>query len=223
MYAATRTTAVRAPRSAKGQTAALDSGRARMKDEGDRLPAPTETVRLAGLLDRVGRARDREAYRAVFDHFAPRVRTFLINRRLTNALAEELTQEVMLTVWRRAATYDRSKASAATWIYTIARNLHIDHFRKESRAQRLDESDPQLLPDAPPDADELISRSQEADAVSAALAELPADQIDVLSLAFREGLSHSEISERLGLPLGTVKSRVRLAMTKLRQTLGELE
>ena len=150
------------------------------------------------------------------------MRTFLINRRLTNALAEELTQEVMLTVWRRAATYDRSKASAATWIYTIARNLHIDHFRKESRAQKLDESDPQLLPDAVPDADELVSRSQEADAVSAALAGLPADQMDVLSLAFREGLSHSEIAERLDLPLGTVKSRVRLAMTKLRQTLGDL-
>ncbi|WP_300544954.1 sigma-70 family RNA polymerase sigma factor [Maricaulis sp.] len=194
-----------------------------MTQQSDRLRPPSETARLALLLDRVGRGRDRDAFRALFDHFAPRVRSFLVNRRVTPAQADDLTQDVMLTVWRRASSYDRSKASAATWIYTIARNLHIDHYRKTVRAQKLDGADPVMQPDAAPIADELVSRSQDAGTVTYALAELPEDQRIVLDLAFVEGLSHSEIAARLDLPLGTVKSRVRLAMNKLRQTLGELK
>ena len=157
----------------------------------------------------------------MFEHFAPRIRSFLINRRVPPALADDLTQDVMLAVWRRAASFDPAKAAVSTWIYTIARNLHIDHFRKQVRAGKMDEQDPYLQPEPAPEAEELVSRSEDVDTVARALAGLSADQKSVLELAFVEGLSHSEISTRLDLPLGTVKSRVRLAMTKLRLSLGD--
>ncbi len=192
-----------------------------MTHDSERVRPNTQARLFATLMARVGADRDREAFAALFGHFAPRIRAFLINRRVPAALADDLTQDVMLAVWRRAASFDPAKAAVSTWIYTIARNLHIDHFRKQVRAGKMDEQDPILQPEPAPEADELVSRSEEVDTVARALAELPADQKSVLELAFVEGLSHSEIATRLDLPLGTVKSRVRLAMTKLRLSLGE--
>ncbi|WP_291844264.1 sigma-70 family RNA polymerase sigma factor [Maricaulis sp.] len=194
-----------------------------MTDLTDRPVLSTEGREMSRLLARVGQTRDRAAFRAVFDHFAPRIRAFLLQRRLTSALADDLTQDVMLAVWRRAASFDPSKAAASTWIYTIARNQHIDHFRKVQRASRMDETDPSLQPVPPPAADDLCEQAEAAETVGKALEALSPDQRQVVEMAFTEGLSHSEIAERLNLPLGTVKSRIRLAMGKLKTTLGDLE
>jgi RNA polymerase sigma-70 factor, ECF subfamily len=178
---------------------------------------------LARLVERVAVRKDRAAFRVLFDHFAPRVRGFLIRRSLPAAQADELAQEAMLVIWRRAESYDVSKSAVSTWVYTIARNLHIDQFRKLARAGRIDLTDPSLQPGEMPAADELYQRGQDVSAVTKALAVLPDDQRRVLDLAFMEGLSHREIALMLGLPLGTVKSRIRLAMDKLKLGLGDLQ
>ena len=202
---------------------AVDPGKGRMTDLTDRPAGSTDGREMSRLLVRIGQARDRAAFRAVFDHFAPRIRAFLLQRRLTPALADDLTQDVMLSVWRRAASFDPAKAAASTWIYTIARNQHIDHYRKIRRASRMDESDPSLQPVPTPAADDLYELAQASESVGIALQALSPDQRQVIEMAFTEGLSHSEISERLDVPLGTVKSRIRLAMGKLKTILGDLE
>lgn len=178
---------------------------------------------LAQLIQRIAHRRDREAFTRLFDHFAPKVKAFLRRRNVSTALADDVTQEAMLAVWRRAEKFDPSKAAASTWVFTIARNLHIDHFRKQARAKKLDEHDPQFQPVGEPQPDELLSRSEDVKTVSEALSVLPDEQRTVLELAFTEGLSHSDVAERLSLPLGTVKSRIRLAMQRLRGALGEVE
>ncbi|WP_323761987.1 sigma-70 family RNA polymerase sigma factor [Maricaulis sp.] len=193
-----------------------------MTDLNDR-PAPTvESQELSDLLVRVGQSQDRSAFRALFDHFGPRIRAFLIQRRVVPAMADDLTQDVMLTIWRRASSFDPSRAAASTWIYTIARNQHIDQYRKTQRASRMDETDPSLQPVPAAAADDLCEQAEAADSVGVALESLSADQRQVVELAFTEGLTHSEIAERLNLPLGTVKSRIRLALGKLKTSLGEL-
>ncbi|WP_339743784.1 sigma-70 family RNA polymerase sigma factor [uncultured Maricaulis sp.] len=178
---------------------------------------------LARLVERVAATQDRAAFGALFDHFAPRVRGFLIRRGLPQAQADELAQETLLAIWRRAGSYDVAKSAVSTWVYTIARNLHIDQYRKLVRAGRVDLTDPSLRPGEAPAADELYARGQDVSAVTEALATLPNDQRRVLELAFMEGLSHSEIALKIALPLGTVKSRIRLAMDKLKLGLGGLQ
>ena len=187
------------------------------------LRAQLTNADLAQLLQRVARNRDREAFTQIFDHFAPKVKAFLRRRNVSTALADDVTQEAMLAVWRRAEKFDPSKAAASTWIFTIARNLHIDHFRRQARANKLDEHDPHFQPVGEQQPDELLSRSQDVKTVSKALSVLPDEQRMVLELAFNEGLSHCDVAERLSLPLGTVKSRIRLAMQRLRGALGEVE
>ena len=193
-----------------------------MTDLTERPSAAVDSRKMSNLLVRVGQARDRQAFRALFDHFAPRIRSFLLQRRVPKAQAEDITQDVMLSVWRRAASYDPAKAGASTWIYTIARNQHIDQFRKAKRAEQMDETDPSLQPEPAPAADDLCEMSESAQSVGSALETLSPDQRQVIDMAFTEGLSHSEIADRLDLPLGTVKSRIRLAMGKLKTTLGDL-
>jgi len=201
---------------------ASDPGKGFMTDLTERPSAAVDSRKMSNLLVRVGQARDRQAFRALFDHFAPRIRSFLLQRRVPKAQAEDITQDVMLSVWRRAASYDPAKAGASTWIYTIARNQHIDQFRKAKRAEQMDETDPSLQPEPAPAADDLCEMSESAQSVGAALETLSPDQRQVIDMAFTEGLSHSEIADRLDLPLGTVKSRIRLAMGKLKTTLGDL-
>ena len=216
MYAAVQTFARPAdPR-------ASDPGKRFMTDLTERPSAAVDSRTMSNLLVRVGQARDRQAFRALFDHFAPRIRSFLLQRRVPKAQAEDITQDVMLSVWRRAASFDPAKAGASTWIYPIARNQHIDQFRKAKRAEQMDETDPSLQPEPAPAADDLCEMSESAQSVGAALETLSPDQRQVIDMAFTEGLSHSEIADRLDLPLGTVKSRIRLAMGKLKTTLGDL-
>ena len=174
------------------------------------------------LLIAVAASRDREAYRTLFEHFAPRVKSFLLGKGTSPEIAEEAVQEAMLNVWRKASHFDPTKAAASTWIFAIARNTRIDLLRKGNRPA-LDPSDPALVPDPPAPAFETVSAAQDANRIRERVATLPAEQQEVLHLAFFEDLAHTEVAERLGIPLGTVKSRIRLAVRRIRSGLGESE
>ena len=179
-----------------------------------------DTARLNAAVVAVGAARDRAAFQLLFDHFAPRVKGYLIRLGAGSAVAEDLAQDALLVVWRKAALFDPAKASASTWIFTIARNLRIDALRKERRPE-LDPNDPSLLPGAGREAGETMDWAQAEIRLRAALAVLPREQSQIIELSFLAEKPHSLIAYELGLPLGTVKSRIRLAMARLRQALGD--
>ena len=176
-------------------------------------------IDYSALLAAVGSAGDRAAFATIFRHFAPRVRSYLQRRGGTAASAEELMQETMVAVWRKADRYDPAKASASTWIFTVARNLRIDAYRRDRRPE-IDPDDPALAPDPVEPPDDSVGRGQEAVRLAAAVRTLSDAEQKLLRLAFFDHLSHSAISERLDLPLGTVKSRLRLAFGKLRGALS---
>jgi len=179
----------------------------------------TAQAEWAALVAAVASRRDREAFTRLFDHFAPRLNGYLLRLGSEPASAEEITQEVMVTLWRKAALFDARKSSLATWLYRVARNRRIDSLRR-NRLEFLDAQDPVL--DGPSEEaglDMRVDLSRRESAVRAALASLPQEQLSLVRLAFFDGLSHSQISERTGLPLGTVKSRIRLGFTRLRRAL----
>jgi RNA polymerase sigma-70 factor (ECF subfamily) len=163
--------------------------------------------------------QDRAAFAELFRRFAPRINGFL-RQSLSAAKAEEVTQEVMLRVWRKAPSYDPARASAATWIFTIARNARIDSLRRTGRVEP-DPEDPMWVPSAPPPPDELASRKAEEAKMREALDGLPPGQLEVLERAYLQGQTLTEVAEALGIPLGTVKSRVRLALERLRGALPD--
>lgn len=174
---------------------------------------------MAELLSRIATEQDRTAFAEVFAFYAPRVKAYLIRGGASAAAAEELMQEAMVSVWRRAGSFDPAKAAASTWIFTIARNLRIDAFRRDQRSSREpDEAD--LAPAASQPADELLAREQEAAIARTVLAQLPLDQQTVIRMTYYEDKSNAEIAAELNLPLGTVKSRIRLALERLRTALA---
>ena len=159
---------------------------------------------------------DRDAFAALFGKYAAKVKGYLIRLGAAGAIAEDLAQDAMVNVWRRAASFDAGKAKASTWIFVIARNAWIDRLRREKvelayRSVLIIEEE---SGDAAPD--EAAERAQSEEQVSAAMAVLSPEQRQVVQLSFFEDRPHSEIAERLDLPLGTVKSRLRLALIKLR-------
>lgn len=178
----------------------------------------TDNVELSRLLQAVGKTQDMAAFEALFRHFAPRLKAYMA-RGGNSAGAEELMQETMLAVWRKAALYDPAKGGAAAWIFSVARNQRIDAYRRDRRPE-LDPNDPMLAIDEAPSADLALMDEEDAERVQAALTELPEEQAEVLKLAFFADQSQSEIASRLKLPLGTVKSRMRLAFAKLRTVLS---
>lgn len=164
--------------------------------------------------------RDRDAFAALFNFYAPRIKAYLMRLNAPDSLAEELTQEVMLAVWRKADTFDRSQASASTWIFRIARNRRIDAARRAAKPA-LDGEDPALRPPDVEMPDDAAHASGREAVVRQALTTLPEEQVALLRLAFFDGLSHRDIADRIGAPLGTVKSRLRLAFDKLRRVLDD--
>ncbi len=180
--------------------------------------AGPDRERFADLMQAIAARQDRQAFAEVFSYYGPRVKGYMLRLGAGDALGEELAQEVMITVWRKAHLFDRTQASVSTWIFRIARNKRIDVARRLNRPE-LDPEDPALLPEAPPSADDALSALEQEERVRVVLAELPSEQLSLLQQAFYEGLSHREIAERNGLPLGTVKSRIRLAFTKMRARL----
>jgi RNA polymerase sigma-70 factor (ECF subfamily) len=178
------------------------------------MPEPTPEA----LVLRVAEQRDRAAYAALFTRFAAKVKAFVMGQGLTAQEAEDLAQDALLNVWRKAHLFDPAKASAVTWIYSIARNLRIDAARKAKRVRDLP-NDLWRDDDAAAADDELIA-AQDAHCVTHLLETLPAEQKTILRLSFYEDLSHGDIAKALSIPLGTVKSRLRLAMTRLRAGLA---
>ena len=191
-----------------GQTKSTDASVALRKRMGDNLVA-------------IGLERDEAAFADVYGYYAGRVKSFLIGKGMNEEIAEELTQEIMLTVWRRAISYDPSKAAASTWLFTIARNRRIDYLRGNSRIEvELDdemldvettENDPQA---------KFVSDAQASSRLQSALEKLPQEQRQVMHLSYFRGQSHGAIAKWLDLPIGTVKSRIRLAMQSVRLSLN---
>lgn len=166
------------------------------------------------LLLAVRDEQDRAAFAALFRHFAPRVKGFLMKSGASAALAEECAQETMVTLWNKAHLYDPARASVATWVFTIARNRRIDMARRDRRPE------PETLvwggDSIEPDQAEVYEVAQESRRLAAALSDLPEKQRTMIQRAFYGDLTHSEIAAETGLPLGTIKSRIRLALDRLR-------
>jgi len=174
---------------------------------------------LADCVEAIAARADKAAFAQLFSYFGPRAKAYLMRLGLNAAQAEELTQDVMVTVWRKAASYDRRQASVSTWIFRIARNRRIDLFRREQRAN-LDAHDPGLIPLAQIAPDLAAEAADMETHLRTALEQLPVEQRDLIRAAFYEDLSHSQIAERTGIPLGTVKSRLRQAFIRMRLCLN---
>jgi len=168
----------------------------------------------------VAERRDREAFATLFDYYSPRLNAYLLRLGADGATAEEITQETMVTLWRKADLFDPAKSSLATWLYRVARNRRIDIARRD-RVDFVDPSEYALdIPDEKtPDADGQLDAQTREDVMRGAMQGLPEEQRALVRLAFFDSLSHSEIAMRTGLPLGTVKSRIRLAFSRLRRSL----
>ncbi len=171
------------------------------------------------LLVAVARDRNQDAFRALFRYFAPRIKGYVRQLGADDSAAEELVQDVMLTVWQRAETFDPAMASAATWVFTIARNRRIDRVRQDRRPEL--RADDIAVPDDVPQPDHEVETAQAASRLRTVIGELPPEQAEVLRLAYYEDKVHSEISAERGIPLGTVKTRLRLALVRLRRAIGE--
>ena len=175
---------------------------------------------FADLVMAVATKRDRTAFARLFDFYTPRVYAYLLRLRLDPGVADELTQDVMTTLWQKAELFDRTKSSVGTWLFRIAHNRRIDVHRR-SREDAVPEPRPTDTPDPSPAPDDSLDMSRREASIRAALRLLPEEQLDLIRLAFFEGLSHGGIASQTGLPLGTVKSRLRLAFSRLRQALEQ--
>lgn len=180
----------------------------------DRKVSKTKETNWAALMLAVRDRQDRAAFAQLFRHFAPRVKAFLMKAGTEAALAEDCAQDVLATVWQKAHLFDPSRASVATWVFTIARNRRIDMARRDRRPE------PEALDwggdSHEPDQADVYEAAQETRRLTDALSTLPEAQRALVARAFYGELSHSEIAAETGLPLGTIKSRIRLALDRLR-------
>ncbi len=173
------------------------------------------------LIDAIVKHGDREAFADLFDYYAPKLKAYYRKGGIETALAEDLAQETMLSVWRHAAKFSPTIGGPSTWIFTIARNVMIDALRRQ-KSRSGDLSDPSLQPPPIETADDLIDAQQRYRQLKAELSKLPEEQAKVLKMAFFDHKAHGEIAAETGFPLGTVKSRIRLAMQRLRTELGDM-
>lgn len=180
----------------------------------------TGAERMTELLSAMKSAPDEVAFAELFRFYAPRLKSYMRKLGAAEDVAEELAQEAMAMVWRKAYLFDADKAGAGTWIFSIARNLRIDVFRRQRRPE-FELDDPSMVQDDPPSPEAELDHGQQARAVRAAMATLPQEQATIVHLSFFEDRPHAEIAEQLGIPLGTVKSRMRLAFQRFRKALGE--
>lgn len=185
-------------------------------------PIPTEADDPGLLVQRIALQQDKAALAALFGLFGPRIKSMLLKLGAGEALAEDLVQETFLTVWRKAALYSRQRGAASTWIFTIARNLRIDQLRRQSNRPYEDLEKVTLASDSP-SGSTLVEQHQVIARVSAAIETLSEDQREVVRLSFIHDMPHAQIAEAIGIPLGTVKSRLRLAYERLRPQLEDLQ
>jgi RNA polymerase sigma-70 factor (ECF subfamily) len=176
---------------------------------------------MTALLSGLAQTRDQAVFAELFSFYAPRLKSYIRRLGSDEMAAEEIVQEAMATVWNKAALFDAGKANASTWIFTIARNLRIDMIRRERRPT-VDDGDLAELPDLGDLPDQVLSLSQRATAIRTAMQTLPTDQALIVRMSFFEEQPHSAIAEALNIPLGTVKSRLRLAFNRFRKVLGDL-
>ena len=200
-----------------------------MNKKGDSAPETPKHKRddnWSKLLQRVGTFRDEQAFARLFDHFAPLIKGFCItngNYALPGEAAEELVQEVMIKVWTKAPSYNPVKAAASTWIFTIMRNCRIDMLRRNGRHQaHLEPLEAEDIWDEDADNQPFVKlqQSRDEDLIQDSFAMLPPEQKQALTQVYMQGKSHSEIADESGLPLGTVKSRVRMGLKKLQANLA---
>lgn len=185
-------------------------------------PIPPEPADTGELMLRIAQKQDRSALAALFGLYGPRVKSMMLKLGAGDALAEDLVQETFLTVWRKAALYSGQRGAASTWIFTIARNLRIDQLRRQSNKPYEDLEKVTLASDSPTGS-MLVEQHQVVDRVTAALTTLPEEQREVVRLSFIMDMPHAQIAESIGIPLGTVKSRLRLAYERLRPLLEDLQ
>jgi RNA polymerase sigma factor (sigma-70 family) len=189
--------------------------------------APPGADELVALVTAVARHGDRAAFAALFRALAPRVKGFLVRSGADAGVAEDLTQETLVLVWRKASAFDASRAGVSTWVFTIARNLWIDQCRRSLHPAALPQQSAWLadLADCAPanDDDEPLLGEQRRQHLRAVLASLPPEQAEAVQLAYFNDVTHEHIATTLGIPLGTVKSRIRLAIAALRQRLDGIE
>lgn len=192
------------------------TGQSRRTKDSTRVKAPAGKTEWINHVIRIRDHRDQQAFAELFAFFAPRVKSFLMRAGADASMAEECTQEVMATLWQKSHLFDPSRASVSTWVYTIARNKKIDQLRKQRRPE------PEELtwgPEAEPDQADVIALQQESDQLGQAIAALPEKQRELIEKAYFGDLTHSEIADATGLPLGTIKSRIRLALDRLRHAM----
>lgn len=188
-----------------------------IRSRGKILPNKTSQNGIwVDCLTKVAISQDKAAFSKLFEHFAPRVKSFLMKSGATEGMAEECVQETMVTVWHKSKMFDPTRANASTWIFTIARNKRIDAIRKRNRPEP-DELSWNV--EQEPDAADIIALDQENQVLAKAIENLPEKQMELVKRAFYGDLSHKEIAQETGLPLGTIKSRLRLALEKLRHEL----
>ncbi|AXT28011.1 sigma-70 family RNA polymerase sigma factor [Ruegeria sp. AD91A] len=203
------------------QPAALQPRREKKRIKGGRVNGTNgRRETRTEWVDHVRRIRDEQdqaAFAELFQHFAPRIKAFLMKSGSDAAMAEECAQEVMATLWRKSHLFDPTRATVATWVFTIARNKRIDVLRKQRRPE------PEDLwwgPEAEPEQDDVIALQQETAQLRTALTALPDAQRELIEKAYFGDLSHREIASQTGLPLGTIKSRIRLALDRLRHAMN---
>ena len=166
-------------------------------------------------LSKIASKKDVASFKIIFDYFGPRLKSFLMSSGSNESIAEEIIQETMTIVWTKADYYNPKLASPSTWIYTIARNKKIDILRKSNKAILVD-IEVASLPPIESKLEDDIELDQKFDIINKYLDDLPKDQLELLKLNFIEEKSHGEIAKITNIPLGTVKSRIRLAMEKIR-------
>jgi len=176
---------------------------------------------LKALMAAVADRRDRSAFQELFVYFGPRIKAIMERSGANAELAEDLVQDVMLAVWRKASLYNPDKGAVGTWIYTIARNARIDRVRRQPVQPWIDVDTISIVSDDP-DPEHEVASGQRDVIVRDAVALLPPEQRQIVDMAFGAYKPHSEIAEELNLPIGTVKSRLRLAYKKLKEQLGDL-
>lgn len=183
------------------------------------LPSPDDP---GALMLAIAQKQDRSALAALFGLLGPRVKSMLLKLGASDAMAEDLVQETFLTVWRKAALYSNQRGAPTTWIFTIARNLRIDQLRRQSNKPYEDLEKVMLASDSPLGS-VVVEQHEVIDRVTAALTTLSEDQREVVRLSFIQDMPHAQIAEAIGIPLGTVKSRLRLAYERLRPLLEDLQ